>query len=81
MFGPHFLIYLDIYASPHSRLGASTPEYLRIALDQGIGTADGVMIYRHQDPINNAEKYQIVKEGFKKGKKQLISQSKKRMKQ
>ena len=80
LFGPQFLVYLDIYASPHSRLGASSPEYVKTALDQGIHSADGVMIYRHQDPKTSAEKYQIVKEGFKKGKKLLIAHTKKRNK-
>jgi hypothetical protein len=80
LFGHHFLVYLDIYASPHSKLGKSTPEYLRTALDQGIHSADGIMIYRHQDPKTNPEKYQIVKNGFKKGKKKLLSQTRKRIK-
>lgn len=63
---PKFPIYLDIYATAHSRLGASTPEYVKDVLTGGRKSADGIFIYRHQDPEKSAEKYQIVKEGFKR---------------
>ena len=66
---PDFPIYLDIYATAHSRLGASTPEYVKDVLTTGMKCADGVLIYRHQDPVKNAEKYQIVKKGFKRNQK------------
>jgi len=62
--GPNFPAVLDIYASAHSRLGATTPEYLEEAMVAGHKAADGVMIYRHQDPKLNAEKYQIIKRLF-----------------
>lgn len=62
---PDFPIYLDIYATAHSKLGATTPEYVKDVLTAGMKSADGVLIYRHQDPVKNAEKYQIVKKGFK----------------
>jgi len=55
---------LDIYASPHSRLGATTPEYVEQAMMGGHRAADGVMIYCHQDPQKNAEKVQIMKRLF-----------------
>src|SRR4051794_4214710 len=45
--GEQFPIILDIYASAHSRLGATTPEYLEAAMAGGHRAADGVMIYRH----------------------------------
>jgi hypothetical protein len=63
---PDFPIYLDIYATAHSRLGASTPEYVRDVLTVGRQYADGVFIYRHQDPVQSAEKYKITKEGFRR---------------
>ena len=63
---PDFPIYLDIYATAHSKLGASTPEYVKDVLTAGMKYADGVFIYRHQDPVKNAEKYQIVKKGFRR---------------
>jgi hypothetical protein len=62
--GPSLPVILDIYATAHSRLGATTPEYVEQAMIAGHRVADGVMIYRHQDPVQNAEKYQIVKRLF-----------------
>jgi hypothetical protein len=62
--GPSIPVILDIYASAHSRLGATTPEYLEQAMIAGKHAADGIMIYRHQDPKANAEKFQIVKRLF-----------------
>ena len=66
MFGPEFPIILDVYASAHSRLGSTTPEYVREVVDAGIKHADGVLIYRHQDPDKNAEKYKIIRKAFRK---------------
>jgi len=62
---PDFPIYLDIYATAHSRLGASTPQYVKDVLTAGRQWADGVFIYRHQDPVQSAEKYKIIREGFR----------------
>jgi hypothetical protein len=62
--GPGFPVVLDIYATPHSRLGPTTPEYVEQAMIAGHRAADGVMIYCHQDPVKNAEKYQIIKRQF-----------------
>jgi hypothetical protein len=64
MVGPGCPIVLDIYASAHSRLGATTAEYVEQAMAAGHRAADGVMIYRHQDPKQNAEKFQIIKRMF-----------------
>jgi hypothetical protein len=63
--GPSLPIVLDIYASPHSRLGATTAEYVEQAMVAGRRAADGVMIYCHQDPQHQAEKYKIVKRLFR----------------
>ena len=62
--GASFPVVLDVYASAHSSLGKSTPQYVRDVMTAGKTCADGVMVYRHQDPVTNAEKYQIVKELF-----------------
>jgi len=62
--GPEFPIILDIYATAHSRLGATTPEYVEQAMIAGRRAADGVMIYCHQDPQKDPEKFQIVKRLF-----------------
>jgi hypothetical protein len=64
LLGPQMPIILDIYASPHSRLGATTPEYVEKSVSDGLKSADGVLIYTHQDPVKNAEKYQIIKRLF-----------------
>ena len=64
MVGPSVPVVLDIYASAHSRLGPTTAEYLEQAMIAGHRAADGVMIYRHQDPKQNAEKYQIIQRVF-----------------
>ena len=66
-FDKSFLIYLDVYASPHSSLGSSTPEYVKEVIEAGLNSADGVLIFRHQDPKRFPEKYAIIKKAFKKG--------------
>lgn len=66
MFGnPDFPVFLDIYASGHSRLGPATPEYMNEVLIAARKNADGVLIYVHQDPVKSPAKYQIIKKGFK----------------
>jgi hypothetical protein len=62
--GPDFPIVIDVYATAHSRLGKSTPEYVRQVMTSGKNCADGVLIYCHQDPKLDPEKYQIIKELF-----------------
>ena len=63
---PSFPIVLDIYATAHSRLGATTPEYVEQAMVAGKRAADGVMIYCHQNPEKNLEKYQIIRQLFRR---------------
>ncbi len=62
--GAAFPVILDIDATAHSRLGATTPEYVEQAMLAGQCAADGVMIYCHQDPQKNADKYQLIKRVF-----------------
>jgi len=62
--GPAFPVVLDIYATAHSRLGPTTPEYVEQAMIAGKRADDGVMIYCHQDPEKNPEKYGIIKRLF-----------------
>lgn len=64
--GEKFPIVLDIYATAHSRLGATTPEYVDEAMQAGHRAADGVMIYCHQDPRKPAEavKYALIQRNF-----------------
>src|SRR5665647_619184 len=69
IFGFNIPIFLDIYASAHSTLGASTPQYVKDVLIAGMKAADGVLIYCHQDPVKSQAKYQIIKEGFRHNSK------------
>ncbi len=64
IFPPGFPVILDVYATAHSRLGASTPEYVEQVMRAGLLNADGVMVYCHQDPVRNPEKYQKIKQVF-----------------
>ena len=59
-------IYIDIYASPHSRLGATTPAYVETVIKDGGEFADGVLIYIHPNPTSDSEKYKIIKDEFGK---------------
>ena len=63
---PDFPIILDIYASAHTSLGATTPEYVKEVLTTGMKCADGVLIFCHQDPVKSPAKYKIIKDGFRK---------------
>lgn len=65
LFPEKFPVYLDIYSTAHSRLGASTPQYVKDAIIEGKKSADGVYIYTHPSPKTSAEKYRVVKEEFR----------------
>ncbi len=62
--GPSIPVIFDVYASAHSRLGATTPQYVEQVMTSGKQSADGVMVYCHQNPQTQAEKFQIVKRLF-----------------
>ena len=64
LFNGEMPIYIDVYLTAHSRLGASTPTYVEEVIQGGKEYADGVLIYTHPNPVSDAEKYQIVKAGF-----------------
>jgi len=57
-------IILDIYAHAHSQYGETTPEYIETILELGMKSADGILIYCHQNPVIHAEKYQIISKAF-----------------
>ncbi|HOB74759.1 MAG TPA: hypothetical protein PKG54_09550 [Phycisphaerae bacterium] len=65
MLGANLPIIVDVYATAHSRLGASTPEYVNEVIRAARASADGVMIYCHQDPKTNREKYEAIKTQFR----------------
>lgn len=64
--GPSLPVIVDVYATRHSTLGGSTPEYVRNVLTSALQSADGVMVYCHQDPKTQSEKYSVIKELFLK---------------
>ena len=63
LYGRRLPIVLDVYASRHSRMGDSTPEYVRRVMSVGSKYADGVIVFRHQAP--GTEKWEVVKELFR----------------
>lgn len=69
LLGPQMPIILDVYASAHSRLGATTPAYVKKAVGDGLQAADGVMIYTHRALDLEPEKRQFIKELFLDKKK------------
>jgi len=60
--GPEVPVILDVYASSHSSLGSSTPEYVEQVMTAGKQAADGVLIYCHQNP--KSPKYEVLKRLF-----------------
>jgi len=64
LMGPGVPIIVDVYATGHSRLGNSTPEYVEQVITKAMDCADGVLIYCHQDPVKQAAKYQIIRRQF-----------------
>lgn len=66
LFKPGMRVLLDVYSTAHSRLGASTPQYVRDVVAEGRKYADGVLIYTHPNPVKESEKYVYVKEQFSK---------------
>jgi len=65
-----------VYASSHSRLGGSTVEYVQEVVKRGLRCCDGVLIYCHQNPIKNAEKYQVIKTEFHNWLKEQTNKTK-----
>ena len=62
--GPSVPIIVDVYATAHSRLGDSTPEYVGDVMTAAKQCADGVLIYCHQNKKKNPEKYAVIKKLF-----------------
>jgi len=55
--GANFPVIVDVYSTAHSRLGASTPDYVRQVMTAGFRCADGVHIYTHPRP--GSEKHAV----------------------
>lgn len=57
-------IIVDVYATRHSRLGDSTPQYVAQVIATAMEVADGVLIYCHQDPSKQPAKYRVIRQQF-----------------
>jgi hypothetical protein len=64
LFRPGLPVIIDVYATRHSSLGASTPAYVAAVLEAGRTHGDGVIVYCHQNPVTEAEKYQATRAAF-----------------
>lgn len=62
VWGADFPVIVDVYATAHSRLGASTTEYVRQVMAAGIRCADGVHVYTHPRP--GTEKHEVAQRLF-----------------
>ena len=60
--GTDFPVIVDVYSTAHSRLGASTADYVRQVMTAGRQSADGVHVYTHPRP--EAQKHDVVKQLF-----------------
>ncbi|MDD2475107.1 MAG: hypothetical protein PHI32_04240 [Dysgonamonadaceae bacterium] len=64
LFKEEMPIYIDVYSSAHSKLGASTPAYVEKVIKNGGKYGDGILIYVHPNPSTESEKYKIIKDEF-----------------
>lgn len=64
LFHPGLPVIIDVYATRHSSLGASTPAYVAAVLSAGRAHGDGVIVYCHQNPVTEAEKYAATRAAF-----------------
>lgn len=64
LLGPGKPVIVDVYATRHSQLGPSTPEYVREVMLAAGRCADGLHVYCHQDPVREKAKYEISREIF-----------------
>ena len=63
-FGPSCPIIVGVFASRHSKLGISAPDYVERVMRAAQPCADGVSVYRHPNRTADPEKYEIVKRLF-----------------
>ena len=56
LFGKDMPIFMDVYASRHSSLNETTPEYIERAMRAGKKASDGVLIYTHPDKDRSRRK-------------------------
>ncbi len=63
-FGPSCPIIVGVFASRHSRLGLSKPDYVERVMRAAQPCADGVSVFRHPSKSSDPAKYEIVKRLF-----------------
>lgn len=63
-FGNDRPVFLDVYATRHSQLNDSAPEYVEEVMKLGRRHADGVLIYCHQYEDQSPDKYRVIKKVF-----------------
>lgn len=64
LFGPTVPVFVDVYATKHSRLNDSTPQYVREVMSAARRCADGVLVYCHQNEAASPEKHGVIKALF-----------------
>ena len=62
LLGPSVPVIIYVYASRHSRIGISKPEFVREVMKTGRRAGDGVIILRHQK--KGTDKWNIIKKLF-----------------
>jgi hypothetical protein len=63
-FGPSVPVFVDVYATKHSQLNDSSPEYVQQVMTISRHFADGVLIFCHQYEDKSPEKYRVIKSLF-----------------
>ena len=63
-FGPSVPVIVDVYATKHSQLNDSSPEYVRQVMTISRRNADGVLIFCHQYEDKSPEKHRVIKSLF-----------------
>lgn len=63
-FGPTVPVIVDVYATKHSKLNDSSPEYVRQVMQISRQQAEGVLIFCHQYEDKNPEKYHVIQNLF-----------------
>lgn len=64
LMGDSLPVIVDVYATRHSSLGDSTPEYVADVMCAGLAAADGVMVYCHQNQRSQPAKYAVIRQAF-----------------
>ena len=73
LFRPGLPVIVDVYATAHSKLGASTPEYVEQVLASGRACADGITVYCHQDPVKQRAKHEAARRVFRQAPASAVS--------